>query len=66
MISTLIRIKKTPFAKPLKVSILPNPYGNFWLDGHLLARAAKRPTARATQSKNMCMLSLSRPRESVT
>lgn len=45
--------KKTPFAKPLKVSTFPNPYGKRALGGHLLATDAKRPTPRATQSKNI-------------
>lgn len=45
--------KKTPFAKPLNVSTFPNPYGKRALGGHLLATEAKRPTPRATQSKNM-------------
>lgn len=59
-------IRRIPLANPLKVSILPNPYGNRWLRGHLLSTAANNPTSSATQSKNMWILSLRRPRESVT
>ena len=58
-------IKKIPLANPASVSILPNPYGNLVLGGHLLITAAQRPTTSARQSKNMCMLSDSRPNEPV-
>lgn len=46
-------MRRMPLAKPLNVSILPNPYGNLWLGGHLLITAANSPTSNATQSKNM-------------
>lgn len=58
-------IKKIPFANPASVSIFPRPYGYLVLEGHLLITAAQTPTPRARQSKNICTLSLIRPRDPV-
>jgi hypothetical protein len=65
VISKQTYIKKTPFPNPDKLSIFPNPYGNLSLGGHLLEMAANNPTPNAKQSKNICILSLRSPRESV-
>ena len=65
-VKTVTYIKKMPLAKPARVSILPYPYGNLVLGGHLLMTAAHRPTTSARQSKNMWILSLSKPKDPVT
>ena len=62
----MTHIKKMPLAKPARVSIFPKPYGKRILGGHLLMTAAQRPTTSAKQSKSICMLSLSKPKDPVT
>lgn len=66
LLGLMTYMRKIPFPNPDSVSTLPYPYGNRALAGHLLMTAAIRPTASPAQSKNMWILSVSRPREPVT
>lgn len=59
-------IKNTPLPNPAKVFNFPQPYGFSGLVGHLLATEAASPIIKARQSKNICTVSLSSPREPLT